>query len=91
MEIKEEIFKNFKLIQNEIIYSDNRGELRGWEQSNNTIVLFAGKPNTEKIEDYLQTLQFPKAAIPQLIAFLGCMNVPCREALRKYGDNEKVK
>ena len=80
MSEKEKIFKNFKLIQNEIIYSDTGGELRGWEQPNNTVVLFAGEPNTEKVEDYPQTLQFQKAAIPRLIAFLGRVKIPCAEA-----------
>lgn len=75
-----EEIKFMELIQNKIIYSDNRGELRGWEQQNNTIVLFAGDPNTENVEDYLETLQFPKAAIPRLIAFLGRVKVPCAEA-----------
>ncbi len=78
------IFKNFKLIQNEVIYSDGRGELRGWEQPNNAIVLFAGDPETENVEDYPQTIQFPKAAIPLLIAFLGRVEVPCSEARRLF-------
>lgn len=78
------IFKNFKLIQNEVIYSDGKGELRGWEQSNNTIVLFAGKPGTEDVEDYLQSIQFPKAAIPRLIAFLGRVEVPCSKVRRLF-------
>ena len=82
--MKEEILAWGKLIQNEVIYSDGRGELRGWEQPNNVIVLFAGEPGTKNEEDYLQTLQFPKAAIPSLIAFLGRVEVPCSEARRLF-------
>jgi len=77
-------FSILELIQNEIIYSDEKGELRGWEQPNNTIVLYAGKPNTEEVEDYIQTLHFPKAAIPRLIAFLGRVKVPCTEAMKLF-------
>jgi len=69
--MKEEVLAWGKLIQNEVIYSNGRGELRGWEQPNNVIVLFAGEPGNKNVEDYPQTLQFPKAAIPSLIAFLG--------------------
>ena len=84
------IFKNFELIQNEVIYSDGRGELRGWEQPNNVIVLFAGEPETENVEDYPQSLQFPKVAIPLLIAFLGRVEVPCSEARRLFSIAQKA-
>lgn len=78
------MFKDFELIQNEVIHSDGHGELRGWEQPNNVIVLFTGKPGTENVEDYPQYIQFPKAAIPLLIAFLGRVDVPCSEGRRLF-------
>lgn len=81
---KRALFKDMELIQNEVIYSDGHGELRGWEQPNNVIVLFAGKPGTENVEDYPQCIQFPKAAIPLLIAFLGRVDVPCSEGRRLF-------
>ena len=84
------MFKNFELIQNEVIYSDGGGELRGLEQPNNVIVLFAGEPETENVEDYPQFIQFPKAAIPLLIAFLGRVEVPCSEARRLFSIAQKA-
>ena len=77
-------FENLKLIRNEVIYSDSIGELRGWEQPNNAIILFAGDSKTENAEDYLQTLQFPKGAIPALIAFLKAVELPCAEGRRLF-------
>lgn len=81
---KERIFKDIELVQNEVIYSDGHGELRGWEQPNNVIVLFAGNPGTEDVEDYPQYIQFPKAAIPLLLAFLGRVKIPCSEGRRLF-------
>ena len=84
MKKEERMFKDMELIPNEVIHSDGGGELRGWEQPNNVIVLFAGKPKTEDVEDYPQSIQFPKAAIPMLIAFLGRVDVPCAEGRRIF-------
>ena len=79
------MFKDMELIQNEVIYFDGHGELRGWEQPNNVIVLFTGNPGTEDVEDYPQYIQFPKAAIPLLVAFLGrADSVPCSEGRRLF-------
>ena len=78
------MFKDSELRQNEVIHFDGHGELRGWEQPNNVIVLFAGKPKTENVEDYPQCIQFPKAAIPMLIAFLGRVEIPCSEGRRLF-------
>lgn len=83
-------FKDFKLIQNEVIYSEGRGELRGWEQPNDAIVLFTGEPGTEDVEDYHQLILFPKAAVPSLIAFLGRVEVPCSEARRLFSIAQEV-
>lgn len=47
------IFKKFELVRNEIIYDDKEGELRGWEQPNNCIVLYAGESGTKYEEEYL--------------------------------------
>ena len=84
MKKEEGMFKDMELIQNEVIYFDKHGELRGWEQPNNVIVLFTGKQGTKDVEDYPQSIQFPKAAIPMLIAFLGRVNVPCSEGRRLF-------
>ena len=81
---KERMFKDFELIQNEVIYSDGHGELRGWDQPNNVIVLFTGKPGTKNVEDYPQYIQFPKAAIPLLLTFLGRVKIPCSEGKRLF-------
>ena len=82
--VSKEDFKWLELRQNKIIYSDAKHELRGWEQQDNVIVLFAGDLNTENVEDYDQMIQFPKSAVPRLIAFLGQVDIPCQEAIRLF-------
>ena len=79
-----EIFKKFELIRNEIIYDDKEGELRGWEQPNNCIVLYAGESGTKYEEEYPQEIQFPKEAIPSLISFLEKVKIPCLEGRRLF-------
>lgn len=61
--------KNFKLIENKLIYSDEFGKLIGWNQQNNVVVLFSGSKDAIYVEG-LDAVTIPKEAIPELIEFL---------------------
>lgn len=65
----EEWLEFFKLTQDREIYSDDRGKLIGWEQKNNTVVLFAGAKESKHVEE-LDNISFPTEAVPSLIKFL---------------------
>lgn len=75
------VLGDFKLIQNKEIYSDDKGKLVGWEQKNNTIVLFAGAKETKYIGD-LDCISFPAEAAPDLIDFLQSITLPGGRGLK---------
>jgi len=64
----EAILKPFKLIRDDCIYEAGNRELRGWQQTNSTIVLFVGKKG--KYIEEMEDISFPLEAIEPLMKWL---------------------